>query len=322
MELEEFRQALAKAAPALHAWGCFVKDNVKQLAKGHQVTPQLISSRMKDHDSAIGKLARKSYVDPLLEMTDLVGVRAVCLLSPDIETLRRAVLGFDGWDAIISRNPDDEVARAPDQFGYQSLHFEIRPRQPINLDGTQVPTSTCCELQIRTLMQHTFAEVVHDNIYKNSWGTPSKAQRYVSSSSALIETADHLFCETVKLLERENCERGVLLDQLATLYDSKIHKSPNKDQKFNRIVLDSFQEWIPEDLSDQISLLLVRKQYITERIKSRVTLDSFWSQPVVLLAYWLVDYNSDVARCNWPFAKSEDALHLVFSDLGESYRQG
>jgi len=322
VNLEEFRHALAEAAPALHAWGCFVKDNVKYLAEVNQITPQLISSRLKDHDSAVGKLARKSYSDPLADMTDLVGVRAVCLLSPDITTLRDAVLGFEGWEAIVARNPDDEIAKAPDQFGYQSIHFEIRPRQPIDLEGTTVPTSTCCELQIRTLMQHTFAEVVHDNIYKNAWGAPSKAQRYVSSSSALIETADHLFCETMNLLERENKERGVLLDQLAELYDSTIHASPNKDQKFNRIVLDSFKDWIPEDLSDQISLLLNEKKYIATRIQSRLDHDSFWSQPVVLLAYWLVVNHSDVARDHWPFAESEDSLHLVFSDLGESYRQG
>lgn len=321
MDLDGFRQALNDSAPALKQWGLYVQEAVRKLASERSVVPQIVGYRVKDVDSAVGKLSRKSYDNPLIDMTDLVGVRVVCLLSPDVESISEGVQAYDEWLAQVARDYVEEAEKAPEQFGYQSKHFEIRAKSDMQLNELVIPAGTCCELQIRTLMQHTFAEVVHDNIYKSAWGAPSKARRYVSSSAALIETADHLFCETMNLLDVENRERGELLQQLTAVYDDKIHVMGGKDQKFNRIVLDELQEWITPDMPEQVAQLLDNKQFISTRVRDRVGNDPFWSQPVSLLAYWLVSEMPDVARGHWPFAESDEALNLVFSDLGARYHQ-
>lgn len=318
-DLELFRRDLEQAAPMLSAWGEHVMATVKDLAKANGIVPQILCSRVKDIDSAIGKLSRKSYTDPMTEMTDLVGVRIVCLLSLDAERLVDSVKVSEEWDAQISRDTAKEAENTPEQFGYQSVHFEIRPKTEISSPSGPIKLGTCCELQVRTLMQHAYAEVVHDNIYKSTWGAPSKARRFVSSSAALIETADHLFCETMNILEIDNQARGEVLAQLTNIYDSRVTPSSGKDQKFNMIVLDELKPWISNETANKISALLDSKSYISERIKERINTDPFWSQPVSLLAYLLAFESPDIARENWPFAESNDALATIFSDLGNSF---
>ncbi len=318
-DLELFRRDLEQAASMLSAWGEHVMAAVKDLAKANGIAPQIVCSRVKDIDSAIGKLARKSYTDPMTEMTDLVGVRIVCLLSLDAERLVELVKNHDDWNAQISRDTAKEAESTPEQFGYQSIHFEVRPKAEISSPSGPIKVETCCELQIRTLMQHAYAEVVHDKIYKNTWGAPSKARRFVSSSAALIETADHLFCETMNLLEIDNQARGELLAQLTDIYDSRVTPSSGKDTKFNLIVLDELKPWINDETATKISALLDNKKYISDRIKERINTDPFWSQPVSLLAYLLAFESPDIARENWPFSESSDALAAIFSDLGNSF---
>ncbi|AVD83877.1 MULTISPECIES: GTP pyrophosphokinase family protein [Pseudomonas] len=319
MKIEQFKEHLSAAQPGLKAWGELVKKSIKRISKDHDIKLQILSLRVKDIDSAIGKLARKSYTNPLQEMTDLVGVRAVCLLSADVEILCQAITATSGWEIQKSRDTSKEYEEAPDKFGYQSHHFEIRPKTDLELGGSKISKTTCCELQIRTLMQHAYAEVVHDSIYKSSWKAPTRAVRFVSSSAALIETADHLFCETMNILESESKIRGSLLEELTDIYDSTITTSKFKDQKFNMLVLDNLSDVINEDTLDNVRHLLGDRAYITERIKSRLDSNIFWSQPVSILAYLLAVEQPLALKELWPYAESEESLEIIYSDLGKKY---
>lgn len=318
MNIEQFKAYLLAAQPSLNLWGSFVEKNVKKASKDNGINLQILSSRVKEIDSAIGKLTRKSYTNPLKDMTDLVGVRAVCLLSPDVERLCQAMM-LPVWDIQKSRDTSKEYEDAPDKFGYQSHHFEIRPKRDLEIAGTKITADICCELQIRTLMQHAYAEVVHDSIYKSSWKVPSRAVRFVSSSAALIETADHLFCETMSILESESKVRGELLEELTDIYDSKVGISRFKDQKFNMLVLDQLSGAIHSDTLDKIRHLLNERSFIQERVKSRLDSDAFWSQPVTILAYLLAIEDPSSLKELWPYAESEDSLELIYSDLGKKY---
>ena len=319
MQLEKFKEDLTAAQPALRCWGEYVSDTVKNIALDNKISLQILSSRVKEIDSAVGKLSRKPYKDPMTDMTDLVGVRAVCLLSPDLETLDAAVSSYTNWKIQKSRDTSKEYEDAPDKFGYQSHHFEIRANIDMVLDDVLVSADTCCELQIRTLMQHAYAEVVHDSIYKSSWGAPSRAIRFVSSSAALIETADHLFCETMNILESETKNRGQLLEQLTRIYDSRTNNARFKDQKFNMLVLEELADLIDENTINQLNELLNDRAYIADRIKSRLNSDVFWCQPVSMLSYLLALEHPSELKDRWPFSESENALAIVYSDLGKSF---
>ena len=320
MTPEEFKDKLTIAQPELRCWGNHVLELVKSLAKAQGVTLQILTSRVKEIDSAVGKLSRKSYKNPMIDMTDLVGVRAVCLLSPHVDELCRSLSSYADLEIQKSRDTSKEYESAPDKFGYQSHHFEIRAKLATVIDGIHIPKETCCELQIRTLMQHAYAEVVHDSIYKSSWGAPSRAIRFVSSSAALIETADHLFCETMSILESETKIRGELLEQLTGIYDSYTSNKKFKDQKFNMLVLENLTDLLKEDVLYSLDEFLNHRKYISDRIKSRIDSDVFWSQPVAILSYLLAHENPTELKEHWPFSESDEALELVYSDLGKKYR--
>lgn len=318
--LEEFRHYLVERRPELEAWGRYVIDRVRARVDSGAVSLQIVSSRAKEVDTAIGKIARKNYTDPFKQMTDLVGVRFVVLISPQIDPIASIIESEECWTASLDRDVDGEIAAAPEQFSYQSKHYVVRAKEDINHEGQTIKAGLPCEIQIRTIMQHAYAEITHDSIYKPSAGKiPPKARRFVASSMALIETADHLFCETMRLLEQENRPRNELWQGLVNLYASHVGATDlGHDEKLNLAVIDALSEYESPSTINEIDSLFKSRDILLRKIRSRVKTDPFWSQPTALLAYWLVRKDSMHAFDVWPFASAREALQLIYSDLGES----
>jgi putative GTP pyrophosphokinase len=319
MNIEKLRDYLVANEPVLDRWGKYVQSSIQALIESTSVSIQMTSSRVKKVDSAIGKVTRKGYTDPLNQMTDLVGVRFVVLLSPTLMTIGELIESSDVWAAQKDKDPDDEAAANAKKFDYQSLHYTVRNRQAFEVDGVVIPAGLPCEVQIRTLLQHAYAEVVHDSIYKAVGKVPPKAERFVARSMALIETTDHLFCETMRFLEEENRERNQLLKELTGIYAAKISRVEiGADEKLNLSVVDAYASLLPSDVAKLVSQFLDENAFIADRVRARVLTDPFWSQPVALLAYWLAQNFQLQTYERWPYASSHDALQTVYSDLGIS----
>ena len=319
MDLAGFRAYLTENKAVLQNWGQFVQSQVINAAKAQSVTCQMTSSRVKELESAVGKIARKNYQNPLIQMEDLVGVRFVVLLSPDIITIGNILEVNENWIFSKERDVEVEIQAAPDKFNYQSYHYVVRAKKDIEFNGVIIPAQLPCEVQIRTLLQHTYAEVVHDSIYKAVSPVPLKASRFAHSSMALIETTDHLFCETMRLLEEENLARNQLLAELLEIYNKTIGTANiGHDEKLNLYVLDFYRDNLPDNITADIRMLLNENKFIPGKVQERIASDPFWSQPVSLLAYWLVENHSMTTFDEWPLASSHDALQLIYSDLGKA----
>jgi putative GTP pyrophosphokinase len=319
MDLAGFRKYLNENKEVLQSWGNFVQTQVNDAAKAKLVNCQITSCRVKEIESAVGKIARKNYQDPLMQMEDLVGVRFVVLLSPDVATISSILEDNEYWNFSKERDVEVEIQAAPDKFDYQSCHYVVRAKKEIEYGGVLIPAKLPCEVQIRTLLQHTYAEVVHDSIYKAVGPVPVKASRFAHSSMALIETTDHLFCETMRLLEEENSVRNRLLKELSKIYIQIIgNPGAGHDEKLNLYVLDCYRDHLPESIATDIQKLLDENKFIAHKIQERIASDPFWSQPVSLLAYWLVEKHSMTTFGEWPLASSHDALQLIYSDLGKA----
>lgn len=318
--LEEFRKYLLEGRQEFEAWGRFVVARVRDGLDPTQVSLQIVASRAKEIESAIGKIARKDYKEPLRQMTDLVGVRFVVLISPQIDPIASIVEACSDWDATLDRDAGQEIMAAPETFGYQSKHYVVRNKADLEFEGQIIRAGLPCEIQIRTIMQHAYAEITHGSIYKPSAGRiPPQAKRFVASSMALIETADHLFCETMRLLEIENRPRNQLWHGLMDLYDSKLgDEGMGYDEKLNLAVLDQLAQFQTDTALEEIKFLFQSRDVLVQKIRARIPSDPFWSQPTVLYAYWLVGKDGIHAYEAWPFASALDALTLVYSDLGQS----
>ncbi|HIA53337.1 MAG TPA: hypothetical protein EYN91_14825 [Candidatus Melainabacteria bacterium] len=85
------------------------------------------------------------------------------------------------------------------------------------------------------------------------------------------------------------------------------------------MVLEELKDLIDDEIVPKLSAFLDERNYIPGRISDRVSSDAFWSQPVSILAYFLVHDYSYRVKDAWPFSESEDALAMVYSDLGKKF---
>lgn len=324
MDTEAFRQYLQENHLAHEKWGLYVANKINELLRASGQPPSFIKipvePRVKTVESALGKLGRKGYTNPLQQMTDLVGVRFVVLLSEEVEFVCDAIHSEASWNATLARDVNEEIQKNTKIFDYQSQHFEVRPRKTIVLDGETITPDMCCEVQIRTLLQHAYAEMVHDNIYKPTGLVPFKAERHVARSMALMETTDELFSQTMEYLKEANAPRVKFLKDIRAIYREKVGREYLvADDKSALVLIDEFREMLSDELESNISKLLEIKSYIPQKIASRAETVPFFNQAAVLFVYWLArNHDTDDLMQRWPLPGYLDALKTVLSDLDRS----
>lgn len=168
-----------------------VSATLINLLKAKRIDYLAVSSRVKALDSVIGKMARKEYESPQ-EITDLCGIRVITYIESDIEKIAAIVSNAFKVDTVRSVDKSDEL-RA-DRFGYRSVHFicelgDTRVALP-ELEGYK---GCKFEIQIRTVLQHAWAEIEHDRSYKFSGDLPTPIRRRLNLLAGMLEMADREF---------------------------------------------------------------------------------------------------------------------------------
>jgi putative GTP pyrophosphokinase len=186
-----------------------------------------ISSRAKTLNSFLEKLQRKQYDSPFDRLTDLAGVRVVCLYRSDIAKVAQII----GSEFVIAEDVDKLDELRVDQFGYGARHFIVRLGKTSSGarydDLKQLP----CEVQVRTVVQDAWAIIQHHMVYKRESQVPTQLQRKLNSLAGLFETVDDQF-------ERIREEREAYL---AEVRDSVAKPGTFLEHELN---LDSFKEYL------------------------------------------------------------------------------
>lgn len=325
--IDEFEKYLSENEKAFRIWGEYVKETIeKQILSSLNIDnincflKVPATPRVKEIKSALGKVARKGYDDPIQQMTDLVGVRFVVLLSTEMDSVCEVIEHINSFESSVSKNYLDEIDVNPKIFDYQSKHYEIRPKDNITINDIDINKNICCEVQVRTLLQHAYAELVHDSVYKPIGPVPKGAERQIAKSMALMETTDDLFCNTMRLLKETNLSRNNFLDSLKRVYIELIGDGYLLyDEDTNYCFLDSFRDYYTEDTITEIRGLLSTKKFISKKIKSRASRNGFFCQPTILFAYYLLCNESfTTIRNHWPLPGYLPDFDLITSDLGIS----
>jgi putative GTP pyrophosphokinase len=295
--IEQNREALA-------AWGEAVCAEVTGQHGGLLKVPA--SVRVKDPQSARAKQLKKAYADPTSQMTDLVGVRFVVLTSTDLAPIRDQLEHSSSWQCKQARDPDDEIERAPDTFGYQSHHYEVRP-------PASAGSALCCEVQVRTLLQHTIAELSHDAMYKATQKVPSQARRLVARSMALMETTDELLCRAMEAVRE--AEAPALAVQRVACELTRTLNGGGRTELLEDL-LSSYGDMITVSSSDELRTFFRDNQFILDRVRDRSGEGLFSYPSAAIVAYWLVGRLERKVTKHWPFPGSKPELDKIFSDLG------
>lgn len=147
-----------------------------------------IESRVKSFDSIVDTADRKGLSNPLDQLRDLVGCRAVLLfrsdIAPVVEVLRRA---FE-----VHSVDDRALAVGASQFDYQSVHLEATLGSRFQerfADLMDIPF----EIQVRTVCMDAWANLAHHVSYKSSRQLPVSFERSLNALSAHFYVADTLF---------------------------------------------------------------------------------------------------------------------------------
>lgn len=127
--------------------------------------------------------------DPMVAVTDQVGVRVITYVQRDIDAV--AGLLAEQFTVLDDRDLGVETAAAG-RFGYASRHLLVS-RSPLR-DAVYEPLE-CASIQLRTVLQHAWAEFEHDIRYK---GTVPPEQvpdldRRFTLAAGLLELADREF---------------------------------------------------------------------------------------------------------------------------------
>jgi putative GTP pyrophosphokinase len=151
----------------------------------------LIQARAKTVSSFAEKAARKfdKYPDAVNQMTDLCGGRVIVQTAEQV----KAVRSFIEANFEILESEDKGLLLSKDEFGYRDMHYivRLRPDRADALGFTQAELAAigdkCAEIQVRTWLQHAWADTLHDRMYKNKLKFSADIARTGALLAALME---------------------------------------------------------------------------------------------------------------------------------------
>lgn len=159
-----------------------VRDSLKRTLADAGLLVAAIESRVKAYDSLAGKLELKGHkYNSLADLTDILGLRVITFYIDDVDKVASAVerLFTIDWDNSVDKRKIQDT----DSFGYLSLHYICSiPDFPYRF-----------EIQMRTLLQHAWANMDHDTGYKSGVEIPKRYLRNMSRLAGMLELVDDEF---------------------------------------------------------------------------------------------------------------------------------
>lgn len=304
---------------SLEEWGKYVDNTLeKSILNDSRVVDfvKLLSRhRLKDEKSFLYKAfyRKKVYQNPLLEIEDKIGTRVVLLKSDEIELVSKLILECKDWNAKISKHLRSEVEDQPKIFDYQSMHIIVSPNDTYEHDNKKVLT---CEIQIRTLLQHAFAEVSHDSTYKGPYKNDAEIIRHLAKSMALMEATDDYFARIFSLMADEKREYTVYIKELAKIFKQFCPGFENSHLNFD--VTERIFELLAlknVSLVDLEAFVEKRKKDFERAIKPQNGL--LFQQPISILIGYYIIMHQEFLRNNWPLNK--ESLMQVYKGFNISF---
>ena len=216
---ETLLESYDRVLPFLRAHGERLQADLAALLRADEgLKVHSVTLRIKSRESLAAKLARpdRSY-GSLWSVTDLIGLRVIVYFEAAVDTIGKlleAQLPIDFAHSIDKRRRDSAT------FGYRSLHYVCRAGAP----ATELPVEASFEVQVRTVLEHAWAEIEHDLGYKSGAAVPATVQRRLHRLAGLLELADQEFGairddlrDYVRVLPERIASEGdsVLLDRLS-----------------------------------------------------------------------------------------------------------
>ena len=176
--LDEYRRDL----PLFQEAASTIASQIRSTLAEAGIVVAAVESRVKSYDSLAGKLELKGQkYASLADITDVLGLRVITFYIDDVDKVASAVerLYEVDWENSVDKRKLLEI----DTFGYLSLHYICY------LKGTGYRF----EVQMRTVLQHAWANMNHDTGYKSGVEVPKEYLRNLNRLAGVLELADEQF---------------------------------------------------------------------------------------------------------------------------------
>ena len=187
-----------------------------------------IEHRAKDVES-FRKKSRKEksegipkYSNPIGEITDLAGVRVILFFPDDIAKICQFI--EENFRPEEKRDVGEERFAQSGSFGYASVHYLVKLKDDrLKFPDFAAYRDMVCEIQVRTILQHAWAEMEHDIQYKSTQSLPVEIRRKFMALAGMLEIADREFQsiqhedERLRLSIKKSLEEQLTREGISTL---------------------------------------------------------------------------------------------------------
>jgi len=246
-----------------------IKENLEQSGiQYHSVT-----NRGKSLESFSKKAKSEKYSDPVSEIKDMAGIRVITYLDSDVKKAADIIENLFDIDKVHSI--DQSQLLGSDRLGYRSVHYVAK----FNKSRCKLPEykryeDLPFEIQIRSLLQHAWAEIEHDRNYKFSGKLPTELERRFYLVAGMLECADREFVSIAEEIEKyktdvvEELRKGDL--------DIEINTASLKEylsSKFSKLIQDgvltakfALDDSLSTEIVEEVRLFGISRLYQLDKI--------------------------------------------------------
>jgi putative GTP pyrophosphokinase len=182
-----------------------VESVVREVLDERKINYYSISSRAKSIESYEAKASKEKYMDPLSEIEDMAGIRVITYTDSDAKIVSQII------QKLFEIQPEHAVDKTEelgtDRVGYRSIHcVGTLGDERVKLPENRMFEGMSFEIQVRTILQHAWAEFEHDRNYKFSGVLPRDLQRRLSIVAGNLELVDREFDNISKAIDKYTLE--------------------------------------------------------------------------------------------------------------------
>lgn len=247
MSDNEFQSWIKEKLPYFELMSSQISYVLENLLKQNGINYLSIESRTKSLDNIQEKIKRKFYKKPIEQLTDIAGIRIILYLENDVDSVCEIIRKT--FDIDVKNSSNNSTRLAIDKIGYRSIHFvcDIGNKRS-SIPEYQTFGGLKFEIQVRTILQHSWANLTHDRVYKFGNNLPESIKRKVNLYSGMLEIVDLGFSEIVN--EVNSYRKALSFDEIENIENDKID-SINIIEYMSRICKENNYSYI--DLDDNSS---------------------------------------------------------------------
>jgi len=180
---------------------------LQHLTRQYSPSP-IIQVRNKSIVSFAEKIQKKNYDKPFLQMTDLCGGRIITNTIEEKDNICKIIENC--FEIDWENSSDVSKNRKSTEFGYRSVHYIVKicPKKLIDYGIDSISEEAMekirdlkAEIQVRTIIDHSYADFSHKYAYKSKYAIPSTLEREIAGVAAMGESIDSSLLRIKKKIE-------------------------------------------------------------------------------------------------------------------------